>query len=91
MQRLASQTAILTLLTSKAAPSKVVWTKEGERAFMSIREMISVSCSLCIPLPSDVFSVVSDASSLGIGGVLQVWRGERWETAAFFSRQLRGA
>jgi len=36
VQRLASQTAILTPLTSKAAPSKVVWTQEGERAFSTI-------------------------------------------------------
>jgi len=91
VQRLASQTAVLTPLTAKAAPSKVVWTEEGKRAFMSIRDMISVSCSLCIPLPSDMFSIVSDASGLGVGGVLQVWRGDKWEAAAFFSRQLKGA
>ena len=48
-------------------------------------------CSLCIPLPEDVFSVVTDASGLGVGGVLQVWRDNRWEAAAFFSRQLQGA
>jgi len=55
---------------------------------MSICSMISVTCSLCIPLPSDVFSIVSDASGLGVGGVLQVWRGEQWEAV---SRQLKGA
>ena len=31
-----------------------------------------------------------DASGLGVGGVLQVWREGTWEAAAFFSRQLRG-
>jgi len=89
--RLASQTAILTPHTSKTAPSKVVWTEEGERAFMSICANISECCSLCVPLPGDVFSIVSDASGLGIGGVLKVWRDDQWEAAAFFSRQLRGA
>jgi len=43
-----------------------------------------------IPLPQDSYSIVTDASGLGIGGVLQVWRDEKWEAAAFFSRQLRG-
>jgi len=86
VQWLASQTAILTPHTSKAAPSKVVWTEEGERAFMSICANISECCSLCIPLPGDVFSILSDALGLGIGGVLQVWRDEQWEAAAFFSR-----
>jgi len=46
---------------------------------------------LCIPLPQDRYSLVTDASGLGIGGVLQVWRENTWEPAAFFSRQLRGA
>jgi len=87
---LASHTAVLTPLTSKLAPSKVVWTREGELAFMTIINIISSACSLCIPLPSDTFSVVTDASGLGVGGVLQVWREDRWEAAAFYSRQLRG-
>jgi len=62
VQRLASQTAILTPLTTKTAPSKLVWTEEGERAFMCIKQMICNCCSLCIPLPKDTFSIVSDAS-----------------------------
>ena len=48
------------------------------------------ACSLCIPLPQDTFSLVTDASGLGIGGVLQVRRHGSWEAAAYFSRQLRG-
>jgi len=36
VQRRASQTAILTPLTAKAAPSKVEWSEEGERAFNNI-------------------------------------------------------
>ena len=35
-------------------------------------------------------SVVTNASGLGIGGVLQVRRGDDWKAAAFFSRQTRG-
>jgi len=42
-------------------------------------------------LPDDQFSLITDASGLGIGGVLQVRRDGCWEAAAFFSRQLRGA
>ena len=44
-----------------------------------------------VPLPQDQFSIITDASGLGVGGVLQVRRGDKWEAAAFYSRQLQGA
>ena len=37
-----------------------------------------------------MFSIVTDASGLGIGAVLQVKRDGQWEAAAFYSRQTRG-
>ena len=89
--QLAEQTAVLTPLTSKLAPSHVVWTEERELAFSTICMHISQACTLCIPLPEDIFSLVTDASVLGIGAVLQVWRDEQWEAAAFYSRQAKGA
>ena len=89
-RQLASQTAILTPHISKQAPSKILWSKEGEKAFHQIISIISHTTSLCIPLPQDCFSLVTDASGLGIGGVLQVKRDEQWKPAAYFSRQLRG-
>ena len=91
IELLAKDTAVLTPLTSKLAPSKIVWTEERESAFSSICMYIANCCSLCIPLPEDKFSVVTDASGLGIGGVLQVWQEDKWEAAAFYSRQTRGA
>jgi len=86
VRQLASQTALLTPLTAKQAPPRIVWTQEGERAFNVICATISDSCSLCIPYPQDT----TDVSDLGVGGVLQVWCDEKWEAAAFYSRQLRG-
>jgi len=72
IHQLASHTAKLTPLTSKFAPAKVIWSREGELAFYTIVKMICSTCQLCIPLPEDKYSIVSDASGLGIGGVLQV-------------------
>jgi len=72
VQRLAEQTAVLTPHTSKAAPSRVVWSREGELAFNLICTAISDTCSLCIPLPQDMFFLITDTSGLGVGGVLQV-------------------
>ena len=62
-----------------------------EDAFKIICELISNSCAHTIPLPEDRFSLVTDASARGIGGVLQVWRDAEWQAAAYFSRQTRGA
>ena len=91
VEKLASQIAVLSPSTSKLAPSKVLWTTEMETAFHNICEFNSNTCILTIPLPEDMMSVVSDASGLGIGGVLQVKRGDDWEAAVLFSRQIRGA
>ena len=90
-RQLAKQTAILTPHTTKQAPSRVAWNQEGEDAFNSIIFIMSHTTSLCIPLPSDEFSIVTDASGLGIGGVLQVRRQGEWMPSAYFSRQLKGA
>ena len=91
VELLAEYTAVLSPLTPKLAPSKIVWTEEGELAFNTICKCIADCCSLCIHLPEDVFSIVMDALGLGVRGVLQVWHDSRWEAAAFFSRQLQGA
>ena len=89
-KQLAAQTAILTPHTGKQAPSRILWDEEGERAFKEIVCIMSNTTSLCIPLPQDTFSIVTDASRLGIGGVLQVMREGEWQAAAYFSRQLKG-
>ena len=92
VELLATQTAVLSPLTSKLAPSHVVWTDDHELAFHNICTYISNACTLCIPLPENVYSIATDASGLGIGEVLQqVGREEQWEAAAFFSCQMRGA
>ena len=88
---LAEQTAVLSPLTAKLAPFRVIWKEECESAFHAICMHISNACTLCIPLPEDVYSIVTDASGLGIGGVMQVWREGQWEAAAFYSRQIKGA
>jgi len=41
-------------------------------------------------LPTDRFSLVTDASGCSLGAVLQVERDGEWAPAAFFSRQTRG-
>ena len=91
IESLASETAILTPMTTKQAPQRIGWTAEGECAFSNICSFFCSPPVLCIPVDSDVLSIVTDASGRGIGGVLQVQRVEAWQPAAYYSRQLRGA
>ena len=91
LPKLANWTAVLTPMTSKQAPQSVEWTDEGMSAFHSICNFFCNPPNLCVPLPSDVLSIVSDASGRGVGGVLQVQREGEWTPSAYFSRQLRGA
>ena len=91
LDKLATHMAVLSPATAKSAPPKVVWSKDREEGFTSICKYIAVSCTLIIPLPTDQFSIDTDTSGLGIGGVLQVRREENWQAVAYFSWQTRGA
>ena len=88
---LAKYTGHLSPCTSKSAPPKVVWTDSMDDAFHAIRELMCKCTTLIVPLPSDRFSIITDASGLGVGGVLQVEREGEWLAAAYYSRQTRGA
>ena len=88
---LAKYTARLTPATSKSAPPKVIWTDSMDDAFQSIRKLMCSCTKLVVPLPSDNFSILTDASGVGIGGVLQVLRDEEWVAAAYYSRQTKGS
>ena len=87
---LAEDTAVLSPSTSKAAHNKVMWTGEMNAAFSAICKSVCNICERCISLQQDKYSIATDASGKGIGGVLQIWRGRNWQAAAFFSRHLRG-
>ena len=91
LPKLAHWTAVLTPMTSRQAPQAVEWTEEGVSAFQSICNFFCDPPNLCVPLPCDVLSIVSDASGRGVGGVLQVLQEGEWTPSAYFSRQLRGA
>ena len=91
LPKLADWTSILTPMTSKQAPQTLEWKDEGMIAFNCIRNFFCATPNLCVPLPSDVLSIVSDASGRGVGGVLQVRRDGEWTPSAYYSRQLREA
>ena len=61
------------------------------QAFTSIIDAISRHSSLILPYYNDAFCVYTDASYLGLGGTLCVFRDDSWIPAEFYSRQLTSA
>ena len=85
----ASMSSILTPATVMGMPKLISWTPEMHSAFNHLRVSLSKVLCLSIPTSCDVFTLVTDASSLGIGSVLCITRDSVELPVAFHSRQLR--
>ena len=72
----------------KTEPKEIIWTPEREKAFDMLKKALCDVCHLTIPMPEDTYVVYTDASYMGIGGVLSVSREGQELPVAFFSRQL---
>ena len=88
---LANYTAILSPATSSQAPDAVLWTSARQDAFNCISKSLCHHTQLTIPLPTDTFTLHTDASGIGVGAVLNLVRDHCELPVSFFSRQLRGA
>ena len=66
----AAITAPLTELTRKGKPNNVVWKDPQERAYKTVKELLSKDPVLHLPDPSKTFTLRTDASDEGIGAVL---------------------
>ena len=62
----------LTASLRKSEPMKVVWTGDMETAFNALKKALCDVCALTIPSAEDKYVVHTDASYLGVGGVLSV-------------------
>ena len=58
-------------------------------AFSKLKCSLCKNVVLCIPCPSDIFELCTDASTREVGSVLCVQRKEKELPVAFYSRQLR--
>ena len=91
VQNFADQSSIMTPATSKMAPRKVVWTPRMLDDYKSLGSKLCSFCLPTIPLPTDTYTLHTDASLLGLGAVHNVARDGKEKPVAFFSRQLRCA
>ena len=79
---------MLTDLTRKSSPNKVVWTEECDRAFQDLKDSLCHSPVLQSPDFDLPFTVQTDASGVGLGAVLLQGEGEDRRPVHYISRKL---
>lgn len=81
--------APLTRLTSKAAGKTVILDAEATAAFYRLKELLKSTETLAIPDFTKPFRLVTDASQIGMGGVLtQLGRPVAYESRKFSTAEM---
>jgi hypothetical protein len=76
----------LTKLTEQK--SSFQWTPEAEAAFQTLKRALCAAPILAYPKPGENFIADTDASSVGIGGVLSQVHGGQERVIAYYSKKL---
>ena len=80
------------LLKRSHKPSdRLEWSDQTTTAFSTIKDALANASLLCHPVPDAPTSLVTDASSIAVGAVLQQHVSGQWQPLAFFSKSLKPA
>ena len=71
--------------------AKFAFTKEAEDSFEAIKSALAEITLLHHPEPNTQLAVMTDASTVAIGAVLQQFVNGEWRPLSFFSRKLKPA
>ena len=78
-----------------AAPSgrkkELVWTDDALPAFTAAKETLANATLLSHPVLKAPTSIMTDASDVAVGAVLQQLVGDEWRPIAYFSKKLKPA
>lgn len=66
-----------------------VWNNEMEKAFSDTKSAMAQATMLTHPVQDAPISLVTDASDVAVGAILQQRVNDQWTPLAFFSKQLR--
>ena len=81
-----------TLLASSNDGSKSLpWSEEATAAFATAKEALAKATLLSHPKPEAPTNIVTDASEMAVGAVLQQQIGNQWCPITYFSRKLKPA
>ena len=72
---------------SSSKKKKLDWTKEMDKAFIQMKQIIAQETILALPDYNKPFQIYTDASDYQLGGVIQ----QEGKPLAFYSRKLNKA
>ena len=75
----------------KGSPDRLCWSDDMSNAYQYLSNTLCSSSVLCLPRPSDNFTLYTDASYGGIGAVLSTVRDGEERPIGFYSKQLSPA
>ena len=73
----------------KSNRQKLVWSTEMCNAFNKIKSELANATMLAHPVEGAPLALVSDASDIAVGAVLQQFHNNSWQPLAFYSKHLR--
>ena len=76
---------------TKRPSDTLVWTDTATTAFSDIKNALANASLLVHPTPDAPTSVMTDASDVAVGAVLQQYVDGKWCPIAFFSKALKPA
>ena len=79
------------LTVSKHKTKDIQWTDETSKAFAAVKQALIQATLLVHPKPEAATNIMSDASDIAVGAVLQQYINNQWCPVAFFSKKLKPA
>ena len=76
---------------SSNGAKEVIWTEKAREAFDAVKDALASATLLTHPQPSAQLAIMTDASDVAVGAVLQQQIANRWQPIAYFSRKLKPA
>ena len=67
------------------------WNESAESAFSESKQIVANATLLVHPDPSAPLNITCDASDIAVGGVLQQYIDNVWQTLSFFSKKINTA
>ena len=81
----------LAALQRQKKKSDFTWPSSCQDAFINVKQGLSNAVLLCFPQRDALLRIMSDASDLHVGAVLEQLTGDVWSPIAFFSKKLNPA